>query len=472
MASIQYRKTKKGILVARIQISGKDPTTGEYKIFPKNIQNDEGLSEAKFKKKITLIAAELEQEIADSYKNSVEYIHTGVLTFSQLAKEWIAGISAHQSHNYYLRATAVCEVFNDYLKTVGLDRKPISDIRVRDVQLFINSFDKGYIKGKPAVRLARPLPKQVNFRELSRENIIPRPSSYGLVHENKRIYLSTAQKICDKYGLKLDTYFEDATERCQYSPETVKGYRRVLRTLFNEAVRYEWITKNPVCATKIGATKGNDTLRAVEEKEVFSFKETQDFLKALDGVSDEFIHRVIPTKIMLLCGLRLGEICGLLWSDIDFEKSTLSVKRSRLVSKERGVYEKDPKSKTSIRTVPIPAPLLEDLKKYYKWFELADDHFSEKLDKYYLASSIYRTPIYPSSMGCWLGHFEKKHGFKHISCHGLRHTYCSILLSQNVPIQTVSRYMGHSDSTVTLQVYAHFIPDTQEKVIDALDKLF
>ena len=68
--------------------------------------------------------------------------------------------------------------------------------------------------------------------------------------------------------------------------------------------------------------------------------------------------------------------------------------------------------------------------------------------------------------------FEKKNGFKHISCHGLRHTYCSILLSQNVPIQTVSRYMGHSDSTVTLQVYAHFIPDTQEKVIDALDKLF
>lgn len=139
MASIQYRKTKKGILVARIQISGKDPTTGEYKIFPKNIQNDEGLSEAKFKKKINLIAAELEQEIADSYKNSMEYIHTGVLTFSQLAKEWIAGISAHQSHNYYLHATDVCEAFNDYLKTVGLDRKPISDIRVRDVQLFINS---------------------------------------------------------------------------------------------------------------------------------------------------------------------------------------------------------------------------------------------------------------------------------------------------------------------------------------------
>ena len=175
---------------------------------------------------------------------------------------------------------------------------------------------------------------------------------------------------------------------------------------------------------------------------------------------------------MLLCGLRIGEICGLRWTDIDFEKRTVNIIRSRLVSREKGIYEKDPKSKTSKRTVPIPAPLIEDLKKYYKWFEIADINFKKKLDQYYIASTIYRTPIYPTSMRNWLCNFEEKKGFKHISCHGLRHTYCSILLSQNVPIQTVSRYMGHSDSTVTLQVYAHFIPDTQEKVIDALDKLF
>ena len=49
--------------------------------------------------------------------------------------------------------------------------------------------------------------------------------------------------------------------------------------------------------------------------------------------------------------------------------------------------------------------------------------------------------------------------------------YCSLLLSQNVPIQTVSKYMGHSDSTVTLEVYSHFIPDTQEKAVFALNNL-
>ena len=49
--------------------------------------------------------------------------------------------------------------------------------------------------------------------------------------------------------------------------------------------------------------------------------------------------------------------------------------------------------------------------------------------------------------------------------------YCSLLLSQNVPIQTVSKYMGHSDSTITLEVYSHFIPDTQEKAVFALNNL-
>lgn len=471
MAYIKYSTSKKGTLIARIQVYGKDPATGQPKLFPKNIRNEEGLTEAKFKKKINKIAIELEERIAAEYKDQMTYIHTGVLTFSQLAEEWIAGINAHQSHNYYLRATDVCNLFNEYLKTIGLDRRPISEIRVRDVQLFLNSFGKGYTRGKPIAKLKKPLPDKVNFRELDRENIINRCSSYGMNNEGKNILLSTAQAICDRYGLRFNTYYEDVTERRPYSPETLKGYRRVLRTLFNEAVRYEWITKNPVCSTKIGTSAGNISLRPVEEKEVFSIKEAQDFIQALNNLPEDMIYRKIPYKIMLLCGLRLAEICGLRWGDIDLEKGIINVNRNRLVSRERGIYEKEPKTKTSKRAVPMPGALIEDLKEYRKWFEISDTNFEKKLNQYYLASNIYRAPIYPHSVGNWLTNFEKKNGFKHISCHGLRHTYCSILLSQNVPIQTVSRYMGHSDSTVTLEVYSHFIPDTQEKALTALDKL-
>ena len=63
----------------------------------------------------------------------------------------------------------------------------------------------------------------------------------------------------------------------------------------------------------------------------------------------------------------------------------------------------------------------------------------------------------------------EKAGIRNISMHGLRHTYCSVLLTQSVPIQTVTKYLGHSESTVTLEVYSHFMPDTQERALNALD---
>lgn len=122
--------------------------------------------------------------------------------------------------------------------------------------------------------------------------------------------------------------------------------------------------------------------------------------------------------------------------------------------------------------IPLPAELMDDLKKYMDWFRIADDEFDNKLDEYYFSVNILREPEGVSSTAQWLAKFEAKHGLKKVSPHGLRHTYCSILLSQNVPIQTVSKYLGHSDSTITLEVYSHFIPDTQERVTDALSNLF
>ena len=240
-----------------------------------------------------------------------------------------------------------------------------------------------------------------------------------------------------------------------------------MRTLFNEAVRYEWIAKNPVCSTKIGAGSGNASLRPVVEKEVFTFNEAREFLHGLEEISDQMMHQKVVLKFMLLTGVRNAEMCGLKWSDIDFEKKLVRVKQNRLYSKEFGYYEKGTKTTKSEREIPLPDALIKDLKKYMDWFRLADNDFDNHLDENYLAVNIYRQPLYPQSIGQWLTFYERKWGLKHVTCHGLRHTYCSLLLTQNVPIQTVSRYMGHSDSTITLKVYSHFIPDTQGIAVNA-----
>lgn len=402
MAHYDIKRNKKGELQARIQVSGKDVTTGKSKIFPKTVYNEQNLTESKFRKYVERAAIEFEDEVKTAYLEQTTALSNKVLTFAELMKEWKANVLANQSISYYLAAQTVEKKFNTYLKERHLDNKPISAITVRDVQMFLNSFN---------------------------------------------------------------------TSEHKYSQESVKGYRRILRVLFNEAMRYEWITKNPVCGTKVGATKGDVCLKEVNEKQVFSIKESQEFLCALDAAQEKHIQFVIPIKLMLLTGMRIAEIHGLRWSDIDFDNRIIHVRRNRLYAQGFGWYEKLPKTKTSFRDIPIPQTLIADLETYKDWFRLADSSFDDKLDEYYIASNINRESTRTNSIGPWLKDFENRHGFKNVTPHGLRHTYCSILLSQNVPIQTVSKYMGHSDSTVTLKVYSHFIPDTQDKAIQALNAI-
>ena len=99
-----------------------------------------------------------------------------------------------------------------------------------------------------------------------------------------------------------------------------------------------------------------------------------------------------------------------------------------LVSREFGIYEKCPKIKTSLRDIPMPDNLVDDLKKYKEWFRLADEHFDEKQDEYYLEVGLDKQSLYPHTMGHWLTKLEAKHGFKHVSCHGIRRTYYSLFL--------------------------------------------
>ena len=470
MAYFKLEKNKKGELRAKIQVSGKDPATGKNKIFTKRVVNTGNLSEAKFRKQVEKAAIAFEEEVSRAYREDKTQLRSKVLTFSELMREWKATVKENLSLCYYERIENVEKLFNRYLEQRGLAKEPISSLSVRDVQMFLNSFTSSNRKAPPKSRLRKQLLHHVNFRLLARENVINRCSSHRL-KQGAYIELPSAEKICSFCGLDYDEYFETVIGQKPYSPETIKGYRRILRTLFNEAVRYEWIAKNPVCSSKIGAGGGNSSLRPVAEKEVFSLAETKQFLHNLSSLPDEDLHKKTVLSFMLLTGVRTAEMCGLKWSDIDFDNKVVHIRRNRLYSKQFGYYEKTPKTKSSVRDIPLTDALINELKKYMDWFRLADEHFDDRLDETYLAVNLYREPVFPQSIKQWLYHYENKWAMKKVTCHGLRHTYCSLLLAQNVPIQTVSKYMGHSDSTVTLKVYSHFIPDTQERALRALDSL-
>lgn len=470
MAYFKITPNKKGRLQARIQVSGKDINTGKNKLFVKTVYNENDLTEAKFRKFVEKESIAFEEDVKQAYEDYTEVLRTKVLTFSELMQEWKASVKANLSINYYSRICEVEKQFTAFLMQQKLDKKPISAITVRDIQLFLNSFES-YQSQSSLVKVIKPFSKPVSFRQLEKEGIINRCSSYKMNAQGHNIRKSAALKICNYYNLNFYEYFEEISTTKQYSYETIKGKRRILRTLFNEAVRYEWISKNPVCATKIGAGNSNTCLKPVEEKEVFSILEAKRFLQQVNAIPDYEQHKRVCIKLALLCGLRTAEIFGLKWDDIDFERNVVKIRRNRLYEAKIGYYEKEPKTKTSKRDVPMPNDLVKELQSYKNWFRIASPDFDDHPYDFYIASNLKREPLYIQALLNWVKQTEDACGLKHVSPHGLRHTYCSILLSNNVPIQTVSKYMGHSDSTITLQVYSHFIPDTQEKAVSAINSI-
>ena len=471
MAHIDITKSKKGVLQAKIQAYGKDPVTGQPKLFTQRIYNDDGLTEAKFKKYVDKVAIEFEEKVKNEFESVTVAQRNKVLTFSELMAEWQRMVLNTQSKSYYCRICEADKRFTAYLTEKKLASRPLSEITVRDVQLFLNEFTQKRREKTGKAELKKPLPKQVNFRELAREGILTRASSYSMNNCGAKILLDKAKAICEYYKLDFDEYFEEEEIEKTYALETIKGYRRILRALFNEAVRYGWISKNPVCGTKVVEGNNNSSLTPVSEKEVYSFKECREFIKALDALPEDYIYRRVPTKFMLLTGVRTCELHGLRWSKFDFEKKVVRIDTNRMYTPEFGTYEKGTKSDTSERDIPLTDDLVEELRAYMDWFRLADSEFDKKLDEYYFAVNIYREPEGTGSIGQWLKNFEKKNGFKNVSCHGLRHTYCSIMLARNVPVNTVSKYMGHADPTITLKVYAHFIPDTVDTAMMILSEL-
>ena len=471
MAHIDISQTKKGVLQAKIQVYGKDPITRKPKLFTHRVYNEDGLTESKFKKYVDKIAIEYEEKTKEDFKNGIVESRKKILTFSELMTEWKASVLNNLSVAYYKRICDVEKRFEVFLTECHLVHRPISEITVRDVQLFLNGFMQKRIETTGKAILMRPLPECVNFRELGRQNIISRTSLYNMNNCGAKIMVEKAMAICNFYKIPFDDYFQQEQIEKTYALETIKGYRRILRALFNEAVRYEWIPKNPVCGTKIVTGNNNSSLTPVTEKEVYSFRECQEVFKLLEELPKDLIYRRVPVKFMLLTGVRTCELHGLKWSKFDFVRKVVRIDRNRMYVPEFGTFEKGTKSATSERDIPLTDSLIAELKEYMDWFRLADSDFDSKLDEYYFAVNIYREPEGTGSLNSWLKNFQKKNGLKKVTCHGLRHTYCSIMLSKNVPVNTVSKYMGHSDSTITLKVYAHFIPDTVGSALDVLEKL-
>ena len=177
--------------------------------------------------------------------------------------------------------------------------------------------------------------------------------------------------------------------------------------------------------------------------------------------------------VLVYTGLRKGELCGLKWSDVNFEKGILTVNGGLEYLSSIGLYEEAPKTENGKRSIKLPTPALTVLKEHRRL--QAEDRL--KLgDRWQETGYIFTkwdgTPMHPDSLYQWFSRFVKQNNLPPITLHSLRHTNASLMIANGIDLATVSKRLGHADTSITARVYTHAIKEADAIAAEALENLF
>ena len=201
------------------------------------------------------------------------------------------------------------------------------------------------------------------------------------------------------------------------------------------------------------------------ERQIYEYDEFLKFLSSEDDLRYKCLW-----ETLYYGGLRIGEARGLTWEDIDFNNKRLYINKQVLSidSYSSNFYVANPKTDSSIRDIPIADELLNDLKEYYN--EVSQFKNFDK--KFYVFGNDYGIrPLAYKQAQRRKGEIANKAGVKEIRLHDFRHSCASLLVNNKAPITVVSSFMGHSNTTETLNTYSHLFKGALNETMDVINNL-
>jgi integrase len=255
------------------------------------------------------------------------------------------------------------------------------------------------------------------------------------------------------------------------SASTRKAAGVVLSIALRHAVRVKLVQSNPA-ADVAKARPAEREMRVMTERQARRF---------LDAAKP---HRHYALFALALgSGMRQGELLALTWADIDFDKGTVEVKRS-LSQVNAEFIVKEPKSKAGRRTVLLPPFALAALRDHrqaaLKAGQITSPVFCTRTGTFTSKNNFVRQVFRPllakanaaDVMRAGAANAELDPIPVDVRFHDLRHTHASHLISAGHSIKAVSRRLGHADITITLKVYAHLMPNDDEKLAAGVEALY
>ncbi|MCM1415703.1 MAG: site-specific integrase [bacterium] len=242
----------------------------------------------------------------------------------------------------------------------------------------------------------------------------------------------------------------------QFSVSLSDSLQRSIYCVLNQILKYasaQYSAKIP-CIQKPASNAGNKKIK------VYTKTEQARILSTVWRQMDIFKMAVF---LSLLTGLRLGELCALKWSDIDFEEKTLSIKRTvqRLRAKDGNkktvLMETEPKSSGSSREIPLLDASINLLLSFQNGGE-------------YIFGGD--RPLDPRTMQNRYKRIIKEAGVAYKNFHTLRHTYATNCMDGGADAKALSEMLGHSNIQTTMNYYVHPSIDTKRRYVDGLYTLY
>lgn len=238
------------------------------------------------------------------------------------------------------------------------------------------------------------------------------------------------------------------------SQKTIKDILIVLKMILKFGAKHKWMSYQPFDIQF-------PTERVKSSVEVLSRTHQK---KIMRYIQEHFTFRNLGVYICLSSGMRIGEICAITWEDIDTDNGVISIKRTiqRIYTIEEGIRKTElildtPKTKNSLREIPISKDLLRMLKPVKK---IVNNSF------FVLTNEA--KPTEPRTYRAYYKNLMKKLEIPELKFHGLRHSFATRCIESNCDYKTVSVLLGHSNISTTLNLYVHPNMEQKKKAINQM----
>ena len=284
-------------------------------------------------------------------------------------------------------------------------------------------------------------------------------------------YRVTLQKACCYLGslplADIRTHHLDGMtrrmmeEESQYGKAYSASYIRHVQTLVKNCLSMACseglLPENPADGGQFAL------LRRVPKDPVFlELDEARHFVRTALAEPDLRVRSMV--LLYLYTGIRMEELCGLAWKDVDFSGQQICVRRASVYVPGQGVITKDPKTRAGTRVIRADPAVFAALAEYRE--SLADSSPESRL-----FTKKDGTPLIPGTTAVWLQRFEERNGLKRVTPHKLRHTFATLQIAYGTDIRTVAGVMGHSSPMTTLTIYAHQVKEASQKAALAMSEM-